>query len=65
MSLLRRLKGLNLSDKKMGSFDVKSLFTNVPVKGTMRAIDLTDEGHQVQISMRLDERNMMVAELGR
>ena len=38
--LLRRLKGLNFSDKKMASFDVKSLFTNVPVKWAMRAIEL-------------------------
>ena len=32
---------MNFSDKKMASFDVKSLFTNVPVKGAMRAIELS------------------------
>ena len=36
--LLNRLNELDFSDKKMASFDVKALFTNVPVKGAMQAI---------------------------
>ena len=38
--LLNRLNQLNFRAKKMASFDVKALFTNVPVEGAMRAIKL-------------------------
>ena len=38
--LLNRLNQLNFSGKKMASFDVKALFTNVPVEGAIRAIKL-------------------------
>lgn len=38
--LLERLKELDFSDMKMASFDVKALFTNVPVKGAMKAIKM-------------------------
>ena len=36
--LLEKLKGVNHKDKKMVSFDVKSLFTNVSVGGAMQAL---------------------------
>ena len=36
--LLERLKDIDMTDKKLASFDVKTLFTNVPVKGAMKAI---------------------------
>ena len=38
--LLQRLRQLNFNRKKMASFDVRALFTNVPVKGAMQAIEL-------------------------
>ena len=37
--LLERLKTLNFQNKKLASFDVKSLFTNVPVSGAIKAIE--------------------------
>ena len=45
--LIDRLKNLNFKGKKLVSFDVKALFTNVPVDGAMeavkRVVDNTDE----------------------
>ena len=38
--LLNRLKQLDFGEKKMASFDVKALYTNVPVKEAIRAIEL-------------------------
>lgn len=38
--LLDRLKQLDFSHKKMASFDVTALFTNVPVQGAMKAIEM-------------------------
>ena len=38
--LLNRLNQLNFRGKKMASFDVKALFTNVPLEGALRAIEL-------------------------
>ena len=38
--LLERLKELDFSNKKMARFDVKALFTNVPVKGAIKAIKM-------------------------
>ena len=42
--LLNRLKELDFSGEKMASFDVKALFTNVPVKGAMKAIEIAIRG---------------------
>lgn len=46
--MINRLRNINFSDKIMASFDVKSLFTNVPVEGALksvkRAIDNISEG---------------------
>ena len=37
--LIHRLKHVNFKEKKTASFDVKSLFTNVPVEGAMNAVN--------------------------
>lgn len=37
--LLNRLKELDFTDKKLASFDVKALFTNVPIEGAIKAIE--------------------------
>ncbi|XP_076030457.1 uncharacterized protein LOC143018761 [Oratosquilla oratoria] len=36
--LIKRLKHLDLSKKKMTSYDVKALFTNVEIEGAMEAV---------------------------
>ena len=36
--LINKLKSVDYHNKKMASFDVKSLFTNVPVEGAMQAV---------------------------
>ena len=36
--LIARLKTMDLKGKKLASYHVKSLFTNVPVDGTMKAV---------------------------
>lgn len=36
--LIDRVRSLNLTGKKIASFDVKALFTNVPVKGALEAV---------------------------
>ena len=36
--LMTKLKDVDFSDKRLASFDVKSLFTNVPVEGALKAI---------------------------
>ncbi|XP_063849711.1 uncharacterized protein LOC135093961 [Scylla paramamosain] len=36
--LIQRLNSVNFRNKKMASFDVKSLFTNVPVEGAIEAV---------------------------
>ena len=36
--LINRLKGESMTNKKLASFDVKSLFTNVPLQGAMEAV---------------------------
>ncbi len=36
--LIKRIRHMDLTGKKMASFDVKSLFTNVPVDGAMEAV---------------------------
>ena len=45
--MMDQLKHINMSEKKLVSFDVKSLFTNVPVEGALEAIhevvDLLDQ----------------------
>ena len=37
--LLERLKELSFRNKKLASFDVKALFTNVPIEGAIKAIE--------------------------
>ena len=37
--LLDRLKEVNFHDKKLASFDVKALFTNVPIDGAIQAVE--------------------------
>ena len=37
--LLERLKEMTFHDKKLASFDVKALFTNVPIEGAITAIE--------------------------
>lgn len=37
--LIRRLQGSVYKNKKLASFDVKSLFTNVPTDGAIRAVE--------------------------
>ena len=45
--MIDQLKNIDMKNKKLASFDVKSLFTNVPVEGALEAIkqviDLLDE----------------------
>ena len=45
--LTEELRNIDMSNKKLASFDVKSLFTNVPVEGALNAIneaiDIIDE----------------------
>ena len=36
--LMEKLEDVDFSDKCLASFDVKSLFTNVPVEGALKAI---------------------------
>lgn len=37
--LIDRIKDINVNEKKMVSFDVKALFTNVPIDGAMAAVN--------------------------
>lgn len=37
--LIGRMKNVDLKNKKLASFDVKALFTNVPVDGALRAVE--------------------------
>ena len=37
--LLNRLQKIDLRNKKLASFDVKALFTNVPIEGALKAIE--------------------------
>ena len=36
--MINRLKGESMNNKKLASFDVKLLFTNVPLQGAMEAV---------------------------
>ena len=36
--MIDQLKNIDMSGKKLASFDVKSLFTNVPVEGALEAL---------------------------
>ena len=47
LELIYQLKEIDMSNKKLASFDVKSLFTNIPIVGALeaisKAVDLLDE----------------------
>ncbi|XP_076045869.1 uncharacterized protein LOC143028122 [Oratosquilla oratoria] len=42
--LIRRLKSLNVSDKKLASFDVTSLFIDVSINDTLEAVKKVTSG---------------------
>ena len=45
--MMARLRGIGFKNKRLASFDVKSLFTNVPIDGAIaavrRAVDILDD----------------------
>ena len=48
--LIEHLKSIDMSNKELASFDVKSLFTNVPVEGALKAIN--------EVINMIDERSL-------